>query len=384
MTVWTLEQCRRWLAGQLRQAPAEVERRIEGQIAQEIVVESVPLPDILPLLDPGSRQFLEDALQRPVLTPAEEAPLLQQWLRERARIRSVLGDGHWWEPLWQRLEQLVKAIDDPTLPAEDREPVAALAQRASELQSQLAGLHSGLDRLLSLASIPPRLLQMLGAELLEGLGQAGRALDPVLGHRLRRTAALCWRYLPDPLHFPVVIQRPIQGLLAAVDGLDLPYSERLDARAGWLECLELERFLLQREKLAWVSRKLRKQLGRTPGLDEMAAASYDPHALDCTGREGEMLEERLRGEWLNSLLDHWEMDPNLFELGRAGEKLTRKETAQARSLRRPGHSLPEVRVLLLRYGLWGEPASLEETAERLALPVQAVRRLEMLAARKLE
>jgi hypothetical protein len=365
VSCWSHEKACRWLSQQLRTRPHPIEPQIEEQVAQGHRVETVESLDwstLLPRLDGASRTWLQDILQRPRLTPAEEQPLWRQWIDLRQRIRDIFADSQWRDQLDSRLQQLVEA-GQRAGPAD--EPSLELGQRAADLQRKIARLQPlpHLEGLLELGTLTPRMLQILGPDMLNSLSQTGRLLDPLLGRRLEEAAALCWNVFAEPLHFLVLVQRPICGLMAAVDRLDCDQGSALDARAGWFERLELVRFQQEQKELTRLSAALRKKLGRRPWLEELASPLPQP---------------------LSWILDHWELRPKLIHLGPIQERLTRQESAQARPWRRPHHTPAEVRVLLGRYGLGSAPQSLEELSKTYNLPAEVIARLEDLATRKRE
>lgn len=365
MSCWSHEKACAWLAHQLRHQPDQVEQQIEDLLGHDQQVEELPCPcwdNVLPQLDQASRQWLQEILQRPRLTPAEEVPLLRQWRSQRQQIRQILADQGWSNRLRNRLQQLVEAGQLARQNDPGDEPTIALGQRAAELQTRLTRLSASpqLDQLLQLGSVSPRMLQILGPDLLEGLAHTGRLLEPLLGRRLQQAAALCWSVLPDPIHFLVLVQRPISGLLAALDRLDRDDSAALDARVGWMQRLEIERWRWERESLQRLSQDLRRQLGRRPTLQQLATAFGQPEAL----------------------LDHWEMNPNLLDLGPIQSPLSRSQAAYARKWRSLSHTAAEIRVLLLRYGIGCAPQETQEISQQFDLPTDLIGRLEDLATRK--
>ncbi|MBT9586697.1 hypothetical protein IV102_25365 [bacterium] len=58
-----------------------------------------------------------------------------------------------------------------------------------------------------------------------------------------------------------------------------------------------------------------------------------------------------------TLLDHWEINPNLVDLSPMQRPLGRSQAAHARKWRGPLHTAAEIRVLLLRYGIGCPPTS---------------------------
>ena len=398
VSVWSHQAVGDWLATQLRAAPDRVVQKIEELLAQGIVVEVLDEPDwskILPLLDADSRESLNTVLQLPSLSPAEQSVGLDRWIQHRARIQAIFWDEDWWDRLWARLRELAEAGKEAVRqgPSIDSSSVIVSGQQAADLLMRLTAAESGLDldSLLSLGYISPRMKELLGPQLLEGLGESETVLEPLLS-RCRRTAAMCWRCAPVVSHFGEIFGRAYRGFQMALLAIQGSSIEILDARAGWLERLEVERFFVECEQVEALSAEFRTQFGRTPTVSELWGGYYQPELskvpedgrLESLTDYRDLLLRRRRGEIMRRLLDHCELNRTLVDLGPIAAPLSGQEIKSSEAFRAPGHTPAEVRVLAFRHGFIDDKQrSFSDIADQFGLPTELVARLESQGLSKL-
>ena len=396
--IWSHQVTREWLGSQLLAQPVTVVDRIEELLAQGIAVEVPEEPDwsvILPLLGADFRESLHTVLSFPSLQPADESAVLGRWMECRARLQAIFVDQDWWGRLWSHLDELAKAGKAASSVGKTMESSDAIGSglAAENLMSRLTGAESVLDLnfLLSLGSVSAHMQQFLEPELVAAIGEAGGILEPLLSH-CRPIVALCWRCTPDVSHFGMIFGRAYRGFQAAVVAIQDTSIEAMNARAGWLGLLEVERFLVEREQVKALSGELRRQLERAPTVNELCAAYYQPESgealrqpwLENLAGFRELLLRRKSREATDKVLDHWELNPSLAHPGPISAPLSDRESEATRIFKNPDLTTPEGRVLAWHLGFVdGKHRSFSEIAAQFGLPKELVGRLERRGLRKL-
>jgi RNA polymerase primary sigma factor len=319
------------------------------------------------VLEVPHRTFLEEAEERGTI---EEA-----WL-DKFALEHDLED--------EELAALRQELDERDV--EIVEPVAPAPTRAAELATT-----DGLALFMNRAGRYPLLTaaeEVALAKRVE-LGDAA-AKERMINSNLRLVISIAKRYQGHDLPLLDLIQEGVIGLNRAVEKFDWRRGFKFSTYATWWIRQACQRALSgqsatirvpthvneRRAKISRVGHRLRTELGREPTREELAEAAalslkHVEEALDAA-EAPVSLNQRVGAE------DDGELG-ELFSDPTAGDPAEEATASlQRQEVRRALAALPEPerRVLELRFGFDGEPASLEAIGKELGLSRERIRQLE--------
>ena len=248
----------------------------------------------------------------------------------------------------------------------------------------------------------PTELREIAAAVLAGEREARQARDEMAEANLRLVVALAKRFQGRGLPLSDLIQEGNAGLMKAVDKFDYRRGFRFSTYATWWVRQSIARSLSESgttirvpvhmaatvrrlKRMSWL---LRRELGREPSADELAARMGVPldsvrKGLDAmaAGSEPVSLEAPLRGD---------DDDRHLGDLIEDEDAVQPLDAAIGSDLRETmtrvlGSLTPrEERVLRMRYGIGtGTDHTLEEIGRQLSVTRERIRQIEARALAKL-
>jgi RNA polymerase primary sigma factor len=270
------------------------------------------------------------------------------------------------------------------------EELAQLASARTESGLELFLAEIGRHRLLSAAE------EVTLAKRVERGDLAAK--KQMVNANLRLVVSIAKRYRGRGVPFLDLIQEGTLGLNRAVEKFDWRLGYKFSTYAHWWIRQAVERAIAsqartirlpfhvieRRQKLARAARTLAPALGREPSLEELAEATGLPpghvrQALGCA--EASVSLNQAVGADGDTELADFLADPAAGDPVEEAERSLLRQTVQRRLER-----LPERERLIVerRFGLQGEPQTLETVGRELGLTRERVRQLEVQALKQLE
>jgi RNA polymerase primary sigma factor len=313
---------------------------------------------------------------RTFLDEAEERGTIEERTLDAFALEHELED--------EELAALRRELDERDI--EIVEPVEPAATRAAELATT-----DGLALFMNRAGRYPLLTaaeEVALAKRVE-LGDAA-AKERMINSNLRLVISIAKRYQGHDLPLLDLIQEGVIGLNRAVEKFDWRRGFKFSTYATWWIRQACQRALSsqsatirvpthvneRRAKIARAGHRLRTELGREPTREELAEAAglslqHVEEALDAAVAPVS-LNQRVGSEDDGELGELFS-DPSAGDPAEeAAASLQRQEVRRALA----GLPEPERRVLELRFGFDGEPASLEAIGKELGLSRERIRQLE--------
>jgi len=248
----------------------------------------------------------------------------------------------------------------------------------------------------SLRQSPPRRTEE--RTKLEHVVEVGRqAREKLIISNGRLVISIASRYTGHGLTLAEVSQEGVLGLIRAIDKFDHERGVRLSTYASyWIRQSVSRAVAVQTrtirlpvhkvDRLGVIRKtmnRLTQVLGRTPELEEIAAALDDTpqqiEALLCDGQETLSLEDPI-GEEGATLADFVVEEDGARLETEIDQTLLEREVQEALSTL----TARESRIMELRYGLRdGHPLTLQDVAERFGLTRERIRQIEKEAIAKL-
>jgi RNA polymerase primary sigma factor len=271
-----------------------------------------------------------------------------------------------------------------------KEELAQLASARTESGLELFLAEIGRHRLLSAAE------EVTLAKRVERGDLAAK--KQMVNANLRLVVSIAKRYRGRGVPFLDLIQEGTLGLNRAVEKFDWRLGYKFSTYAHWWIRQAVERAIAsqartirlpfhvieRRQKLARAARTLAPALGREPSLEELAEATGLPpghvrQALGCA--EASVSLNQAVGADGDTELADFLADPAAGDPVEEAERSLLRQTVQRRLER-----LPERERLIVerRFGLQGEPQTLETVGRELGLTRERVRQLEVQALKQLE
>ena len=271
-----------------------------------------------------------------------------------------------------------------------KEELAQLASARTESGVELFLAELGRHRLLSAAE------EVRLAKRVEHGDLAAK--KQMVNANLRLVVSIAKRYRGRGVPFLDLIQEGTLGLNRAVEKFDWRLGYKFSTYAHWWIRQAVERAIAsqartirlpfhvieRRQKLARAARTLAPALGREPSLEELAEATGLPlghvrQALGCA--EASVSLNQAVGVDGDTELADFLADPAAGDPVEEAERSLLRQTVQRRLER-----LPERERLIVerRFGLQGEPQTLETVGRELGLTRERVRQLQVQALKQLE
>ncbi len=352
--------------------------------------------DALPEDEPLSEELVDEVYARLaqagiVIREVEEAaadvalppdPLASNRGRRVRPLGAPVGDGDDTVSLYLR-----EIGSIPLLTAEDEVALAKCYEEGRAVDAILSN--------------PIRLAEIEDEELVEMrrvVEVGGRARGRLINANSRLVVHIAKKYTNNGLPFMDLIQEGNLGLIRAVEKFDYRRGFKFSTYATWWIRQAITRALAdqartirvpvhmseQISKLMAAQRRLEQELGREPGIEEIA------RELEMSPRRVEQIMEIAQkplslemkvGEEADSELGDFiadELTPEPTE--QAGRELLRQEIESVLA----SLSKREAQVLELRYGLVdGQPNTLEEVGDKFGVTRERIRQIETKAIRRL-